>query len=390
MSSVRLVHVGHLSDIHLQEGERFEETVAALGWAVVDMRQRGVELVIITGDVFDHLGRPSTPTEREALADALAAFCQLGPVYIIKGNHDQPLDLALFSRLPGVTVDERPRLHRVVLGQGAGERWLDLYALPYPDLWSFGGTREAANMALRTILAAVSPIPNVPLLLAAHLNVAGSVSSTGQPLIGSEPEFALGDLLDTGAAAVLLGHIHKHQALASTVVYAGSLVAHDYGETEDKGYVLWSFDGLFAGWNFVPTFAPKRLSLDYRIDATGLLTLDGAGVADVADLVRGHHVRLRYRIPEELAVQFHAGDYFRSLLPGIGHARSLKFEGIIERRQAVRGTAVAEAVTLEAKLEAWMADQKLEQQERGRLRSLLEQAQTAARTFEAAEGNGGS
>ena len=44
-----------------------------------------------------------------------------------------------------------------------------------------------------------------------------------------------------GFDAVLLGHIHKHQALAPNIAYAGSLIQQNFGETiNNHGYLIWS------------------------------------------------------------------------------------------------------------------------------------------------------
>ena len=352
--------IAHLSDLHLCEGPRFLDTLAALDTVIEETRHE-VSAYFITGDLYDHLGRPSTPSERNALADRIILMACQAPVFIVKGNHDRPGDLRIFHRLTNVHVAERAEVFDARFGDPSIP--FRVVLLPYPDKRWLGtdsgeAARQAVSEGLRTILA---PEQGTRPLIAAHINVAGSVASTGQPMIGQDVELALGDLLDVKPRAVLLGHIHKHQALSPEAVYAGSLVAHDYGETEDKGYVIWEFSdaGELGGWVFHTVGARKRRT--YHVEIGFAYTPEGAeaGLTLVADDrdeadVGGDYVRVQYDIPAGLVDSFDEQLLVRWLK--LEHA----YEVTLERRTipavAVRCSSVSAAVSTEDKLRAYLTD----------------------------------
>ena len=77
-----------------------------------------------------------------------------------------------------------------------------------------------------------------PHVLVGHFTVKGSVTSTGQTLIGREIEVSREQLEMARADAVLLGHIHKSQKIEPNVFYAGSVYRENVSEQEPKGFYI--------------------------------------------------------------------------------------------------------------------------------------------------------
>src|SRR5690606_16478370 len=97
-----------------------------------------------------------------------------------------------------------------------------------------------------------------PALLVAHAMVSGSATSSGQPLVGCDLELGLEDIA-TARCPVVLGHVHKAQAWETVprgepVIYTGSPRRTAFGEIEEKGVVVLTFDGEeLVSWERVET-----------------------------------------------------------------------------------------------------------------------------------------
>jgi exonuclease SbcD len=110
--------------------------------------------------------------------------------------------------------------------------------------------------------------------------VRGSVTSTGQPLVGCDLEVGLEDLALVQADAYLLGHIHKGQAweiAGAPCVYPGSPRRTSFGESEAKGYTIVTVEGHAATTEFVelPTTPMLHFSGLWR---DGAMQLEGSHV----------------------------------------------------------------------------------------------------------------
>ncbi len=95
------VRIAHLSDFHLGVPSRGRRAVAQ---AVVWVAERRPELVVVTGDLLSRRG---------GAAELARLLEQLGPCFVVLGNHDfadsrdpfsQHVDPAVFAALEGVTV----------------------------------------------------------------------------------------------------------------------------------------------------------------------------------------------------------------------------------------------------------------------------------------------
>lgn len=367
-----MARIAVVADSHFCEDSRFEECCRVHDWIAKDVADRGVDVIIHTGDVYD---RKSTPTERTTVAGWVQSLADTAPVLVVRGNHDALRDLEVLARLERrhpIIVEERAGVH--VLGGVA------IAAVAWPrkaELLSRLGNvdqeqgEQAAGEALRALLRGLSVELDAhpgPRVLAMHAMVRGSMTSTGQPLVGCDLELGLEDLALLRAHAYLLGHIHKGQAWeieGAPCVYPGSPRRTAFGELETKGYVLVDveFDPVFGvasevEWKLIETpCAPMVLLkaewVDEHVclpgDAVAPADLYGIGDGDVAACA-GAEVRLRYMVEADRrdAARGRAAELKHRLM-GAG-AVSVKLEEEVIPTTRARVPELTQAATLEEKL----------------------------------------
>lgn len=306
--------IAAIGDLHISLASRWEEGNRILDFAAGDFEDRKVDLVVITGDVFD---KASKPLERLAFARFIQKCGAVAPVVIVRGNHDAPSDLALFDgefmNTPyRVVVEEAARVHEV------GPLLVGCVAWPKKAWMLADNVNTDERTALQDIFRGIAvgfekDIHGRPRIVAMHGMIGGAKTSLGQPLVGCDMEVALDDLALAQADIVLLGHIHLPQEFGKVngapVLYTGSSRRTAFGEVEVKSYVLAT---LTRGrrydesesvdrvrWNAtcerIPLPATPMLLIDgeYR---DGKLTLDAP---EAYDNIAGADVRLRFRCTTE-------------------------------------------------------------------------------------------
>jgi DNA repair exonuclease SbcCD nuclease subunit len=206
-------------------------------------------------------------------------------------------------------------------------------------------------------------------LLIGHATIAGATASTGQPL-GLEHDIAMTAtmLARFGPNVPLIfGHIHKPHTIYGTY-YAGSISANDWGETEEKRYIVLDYDGAQC------QIVSRQIDTPRLYHVEGLLTRDGfdwrctkgpGGPADeppqttrVRDKLTeqvtdwsGCDVRVRFRYNQaERELLGPARERIRSIFSS---ARRLELEPVATAERTVRAPEVVQATTLDGKLRAW-------------------------------------
>lgn len=353
-----MTRIAVIADSHVDEHSRFEECVRIHDWIARDLTERGVDLVLHAGDVFE---RKSTPRERMAFASWLRAVAVQAPVVIVRGNHDSVGDLPLFEKLETahpVIVEEAAAVH-VVAGVAVGclawPRRAELLAAAGHD--GKEATEELAGEAMRSVLTGIGMEMRRhegPRVLLAHAMVRGSVTSTGQPLVGCDLEIGVEDLALSGADFVALGHIHKGQewtaATGTPVVYPGSPRRSNFGELEVKAYLVVEIDDAGSlRVERIETPATPMVHLDGTVDASAAeMTVDG-----LLDLVPGAEVRLRYVVDadqRELGKRL-ADEWKRTLLSR--DAVDVKVEEVVRPTTRARAPEVARSESIADKLAAY-------------------------------------
>ena len=255
----------HTADWHigkrLHKHDLSQDFELFIEWLVVLVKERTIDVVLVSGDVFD-LANPSSEARR-AYFRALLQLSKLNCKLILTGgNHDSPavlngpkelleaMDIHVVGNLP---TDISECL--IPIKNSSGKVQAVVAAVPYlrdADLRSVtedfsyeyrvsairnGITNVFANAAK----ACDSNYPRVPAIAMGHLYAAGVSTSESERDIqlGNEASFEA-----TGFGEyfkyVALGHIHKPQKVNASipVYYSGSPIPLSFSEREDNKRLL--------------------------------------------------------------------------------------------------------------------------------------------------------
>lgn len=267
------LRIAHTSDNHWRE-EALDECERVHAAFVDQIRDRGVQVVLLGGDFFE---RRSTPAERNACArwlrDLVAAKLY---VFGVAGNHDSPGDLELFNDVLGVRgrILDRdlklaaPRVIDRLSGfTYVGLPWVERTQFATQGLTVRSLMDEVADLGRRARAADFVPI------LVAHVEIEGYATPAGVMPAGSTHAIPPNDPGFAPFAYVACGHIHGKQTWADgRVAYCGSPTRSNYGEAaEEKGWLLVEVDsdapeGTAPKIEFVPLPARRMHTLDYIPD----------------------------------------------------------------------------------------------------------------------------
>mgnify|MGYP005666353835 CR=1 FL=1 len=263
----------HTSDWHLGQkflyNDREEEHQKALDWLSDTIRDRGVDTLVVAGDIFD-IGNPPNYARKmyyRFLTGLLGSCCR--HIVITGGNHDSPAMLSAPRELLAAlniqivaAVGETPEEELVLLKDHEGKIEAVIAAVPflrdrdlrYSVAAESGYDREARLREgiinhYQELAALVKPYKklDIPLLAMGHLYATGAEASAKQDNI------YVGNIenIDAGQFPAIfdyiaLGHIHRAQTVGGQnhIRYSGSLIPLSFSETKDeKGVLLLAFNG---------------------------------------------------------------------------------------------------------------------------------------------------
>jgi exonuclease SbcD len=359
--------IAHLADLHISgragdSGATLDDQVDILKWIGNDAITSGAEAFLVAGDVFDQL---SSPAERNAAIEVVTFWSEHRPVVIVRGNHDRLADLLYLGRLKthhDVHVLEHPAI--IELGD------LIVACIPWPSkahIVQVLGTsstldiQEAAQTAMRGILQGFTARfagTSRPCVILGHLELGSAKTDSSQPMAGKcEIDVSAGDLLDTNADYIALGHIHKHQVLRDKICYAGSPRQTNFGEDKVKGYCLVEIESCRP-----PVIKHIRAPGRWLITAEGEWA-DDKLVFDIPEcsndaLVVDNSFRLKYEVDESNREQARqAAEETRAHLMNLLGAYHVKIDGrtIAAYRVRAGSEEISHAQTSKEKMEAYWA-----------------------------------
>lgn len=360
-----------IGDTHLARGERNTTKRAALEQILSEGSARpNLAAFIWPGDLNDSL---MSIDDRNFLADYIQRLTQVAPLVIVPGNHDAPGDLNVFVRLRTtwpVHLITHPAV--IVINTATGAK-AAIFGFPYPSRMGLvaAGTpahlishaaREALDAIFTPAAAELAAAPTNLRIMAAHVNIGGSRTCTGQPSIGKEIELDPNLLGRLGDIPKLLNHIHLAQDIAGAI-YAGSICGMDFGERDRKTYPVLEMDD--ADGSYVIYRNPLNVPRLFVVD--GVLTRDGfkwwINESDSGHPTpsfayyqppdggwEGTEVSVRYRFA---AAERDVLDFSLVTAPFVGAIR-IQPDPIPTHTRAVRAPEVADAQTDDAKVAAYV------------------------------------
>lgn len=399
------MRIALLSDLHTNLRSRREEARRVLGALPADLRERGVDLITLGGDLFEE---PPTPEEEDWTARWLRELADVAPVVGVTGNHDIGCPTVPRLRLPcseahaprhPITIVDTPQ---VVRAAGCA-----IACLPWPRTAHLlaalpeAGSEQRHEAGIAALQAVLLGLRNGleehdgPRVLVAHAHVRGARLGSHAP---ARMDFNLGleALASVGADLVHLGHLHEHQSWswsvdgrAVPILYPGSPFANTWGEVEQKGYVIAEFDQGVCGcshgyqrggcgacdnrgsvdWDFVPTTATPLVHLEY--DWQGAEHgLAGELVPYATAPVAGAEVRLRYTVRSDYReAAARAAEELRDRLLAEGAVR-VELEARITPTVRARAPEIATAPEVADKVAVWARGQGADEPRVERLRGM--------------------
>jgi len=230
----KLKKIYHIADVHIRNVKRHKEYRQIFEKMFDEIRNRGVEdsIIYLAGDIA-HAKLEMSPELVREISWLFTECAKLAPTILITGNHD--CNMNNLDRIDVLT----PIVEALNLD--------NFYYLRDTQVWSYGDTAFAVYSIFdnKDNWPKAEDIHAKTKIALFHGPVDNSITDVGY--VVSSRHFTT-DIFD-GYDLALLGDIHKRQEMTSPkgckVVYAGSLVQQNFGETLDKhGFIVWDMDTL--------------------------------------------------------------------------------------------------------------------------------------------------
>ena len=256
--------------------------LANYGAALQPAMRGEVDLVVHGGDVFDRPGVISSVAYQAF--EPLRRIADRGiPVLIVPGNHERSrLPHLRFAQHPAIHVFDRPRTFVLE----AGGLRVALAGFPY---------ERGVRARFRALLEATEWTPSSAdvHLLCLHHCVEGATVGPADFTFRSAPDVIRAREVPAEFAAVLSGHIHRHQVLTrdstsrrlpAPILYPGSIERTSVAEIgEPKGYLVLRIDGGSAlHWEFRRLPAREMIRHEIAADRMSPSELEAAIRAVIA------------------------------------------------------------------------------------------------------------
>ena len=281
-------------DLHFNCGYD-EDLIKSVDQIINYVRDHPVNLIAITGDVYD---RSSDPTSRNVAANKVQLLSEYADVLIVRGNHDSPGDLKILGRLEtgkSIVVDEVPAIRTFggvvvhTLPWLTKARWQALH----PEASRETGDQTVSQLVLTYLKNSIDLSEGQKQhVLIGHLTVAGAKAQNHRQMGADGITVGMYDLKEAGFYAALLGHIHLRQQVGDDekFFYNGSIAALDYGETPTKWFSVLDTELGRVEW--------VKLDTIHRQDINVYWTPTGIKAEDAIhqDLLKGARVRANLRV----------------------------------------------------------------------------------------------
>jgi len=217
------MRIAHISDTHIRNYERQDQYRAVFQNLYQTLREEKPDYIVHCGDIA-HKKTVISPEFVELCSDFFRNLEAIAPTYIILGNHDGNLRNA--ERQDALTpIVDALGLKSLYLMKKSGE-----YIVDDVLVWNVMSIFDEDNWVKPTDDSKI----NIALY---HGGVVGSQTDLGWN-IKVDHDVSVFD----GVDFAFLGDIHKSNQvldIEGRVRYPGSTIQQNFGETPDKGYLLW-------------------------------------------------------------------------------------------------------------------------------------------------------
>jgi exonuclease SbcD len=350
----------HSADWHLgktlNELSREEEHKLFLDWLLKQVKENGVDVVLVAGDVFDTANPPKS-AEKLYFNFVADLFKQTETcLVLVAGNHDSVTQLeapkqvlqSVRTYVQGV-VSENPSERLLLLPDDENPK-VAIALVPFLRekdlrLGRLGESQQEVRTAIsegitRIYLETAGAVKErkigVPVIATGHLTVTGSSTSE------SERDIHIGGLGDVSSsvfpqefAYVALGHLHRPQATENgRVRYSGSPIPLSFSEANDQKEVRIidvTNEGVVQNAIEIPVFRKlTQLRTDFRDLESKFETLatDNAGELKtwVEVVLTDHNGLVDANTEVRRLAQKYSFDILKVMLEGTSNRSSESFE----------------------------------------------------------------
>ena len=225
------MRIAHAADLHIRNLKYHYEYREVFNQFYESLKEEKVDCIILCGDIA-HTKTQISPEFVSMASDLFRNLADIAPTYVILGNHDGNLrnNSREDALTPVVEALDHPRLvlirnsEEALVGVERALRFkVNVLSVFDRKNWSTPSDPNAVNIALY------------------HGALAGSKTDVGWVIDRNEDSLECFE----GHDFIFLGDIHKtNQVLddEGRVRYPGSLIQQNFGETNDKGYLLWNIE----------------------------------------------------------------------------------------------------------------------------------------------------
>lgn len=255
--------IAHLADIQIRFGSRHNEYRTVFKKLHEDLAKIKPDRIVVDGDINHHKINIS-PGSFELFSELLIGLARIAPTDIIIGNHD----LNLQQLEQGDSISPIFTLSKLI-EQGSSEKIaytvnednkdsLDFNkkAIYYfPDSGFYRVAKDLVygvySMKDNKILTLEKKEPGVNYIALYHGQIYGARGDNGHIINGDNlVKISTFNNFDI----VMLGDIHEYQTFREdeSMAYCGSLIQQNYGESIDKGYLLWDIEKRSHERKYIP------------------------------------------------------------------------------------------------------------------------------------------
>tara|TARA_R110000851_G_scaffold28969_2_gene80372 strand:+ start:110 stop:3217 length:3108 start_codon:yes stop_codon:yes gene_type:complete len=220
------VKIAHIADTHIKNLKYHEDYRACFEQMYQILREQEVDYIVHCGDIA-HTKTQISPEFVEMTTNLFSSLVDIAPTFVILGNHDG--NLKNKSRQDAITpiIQALDRENLVVL-KDAGEREIDkgltlnVLSVFDRDKWIQPTQPDNINIALY------------------HGAISNCQTDAGWTMEHGEDNITIFEEFDFA----MLGDIHKRQFLdkEKRIYYAGSTIQQNHGESNDKGFSIWTIN----------------------------------------------------------------------------------------------------------------------------------------------------
>lgn len=271
--------IAHLADIQIRFGSRHLEYRTVFKRLCDDLIKMKPDRIVVAGDINHHKINIS-PGSFDLYSELLISLSKIAPTDVILGNHDVNLQnleqgdsISPIFRLAELIQDEDKRLGYIATKENKDKIDYSKKAIYYfmdSGFYRISNDLEYGVYSMKDneIITLKKKEPGVNYIALFHGQIYGARGDNGRILQGDNlVRLSTFNNFDI----VMLGDIHEYQTFRDdeSMAYPGSLIQQNFGESIDKGYLLWDVEQRTHVRKFVPNdfgFAKMTIARGERFE----------------------------------------------------------------------------------------------------------------------------